>query len=32
VEAHLSQIYRKYQIRSRAELARKLPRPASPSE
>jgi DNA-binding CsgD family transcriptional regulator len=28
VEAHLSQVYRKYQVRSRTELARKLPRPA----
>ena len=32
VEAHLSQVYRKYQVRSRAELARKLPRPAPTAE
>lgn len=32
VEAHLSQVYRKYQVRSRTELARKLPRPAPPAE
>jgi DNA-binding CsgD family transcriptional regulator len=32
VEAHLSQVYRKYQVRSRAEQARKLPPPAPPAE
>ncbi len=32
VEAHLSQVYRKYQVRSRTELARKLPRPTPPAE
>ncbi len=32
VESHLSHVYRKYQVRSRAELARKLPRPAPPAE
>jgi DNA-binding CsgD family transcriptional regulator len=32
VEAHLSQVYRKYQVRSRTELTRKLPRPAPSAE